>query len=137
MSDCIFCKIVNKEIPADIVFENDMVMAFLDNNPISLGHVLIVPKKHFTNIYDIEEEYLKESMIIVKKISLIYKKVFGINGVQIVSNAGDRGEQKVRHFHFHLIPREENDNLDWPKGERTELKSQFNDFITKLKDNWN
>lgn len=133
MSDCIFCKIANKEIPANIVFENDMVMAFLDRNPISLGHVLIIPKKHAENIYDVEEEYLKEIILVAKKIALIYKEVFGINNLNLLHNAGKYGQQVVFHLHFHLIPRKEGDDVDFDNKKFPELKEKYSEFIEKIK----
>jgi len=134
MSDCIFCKIVSKEIPPDIVYENEMVMAFLDNNPISLGHVLIVPKKHYENIYDISEDYLKELIAVAKKISLVYRKVFEISDLNLIHNAGKNGQQVVFHFHLHLIPRKEGDGVDFDNKKFPELREKYDEFIEKIKD---
>ena len=132
MSDCIFCKIANKEIPSNIVYENDLVMAILDVSPVSLGHVLIIPKKHAENIYDIEEEYLKEIILTAKKIALGYKKIFNINDVQLIHNAGKNAQQEVFHFHLHLIPRTEGDeiNLSIPKNDN--LKEKFAEFMDRI-----
>lgn len=132
MEDCIFCKIVNKEIDAHIVYEDDNVLAFLDNNPISLGHVLIVPKKHFVNIYDIEDDSLKEVVVAAKKIALIYKEVFGITNLNLLHNAGKNGQQIVFHLHFHLIPRKEGDDVDFDNKKFPELKEKYVEFIEKL-----
>lgn len=134
MDDCIFCKIVNKEVPAEIIYENDLVMAFLDNNPISLGHVLIVPKKHYENIYDVAEEYLKELVLVAQKIALSYREVFGINNLNLLHNAGKAGQQIVFHFHFHLIPRKEGDGVDFEKKRFSELKEKYSEFVEKLKE---
>lgn len=132
MSDCIFCKIANKEIPSNIVYENDLVMAILDVSPVSLGHVLIIPKKHAENIYDIKEEYLKEIILTAKKIALGYKKIFNINDVQLIHNAGKNAQQEVFHFHLHLIPRAEGDgiNLSIPKNDS--LKEKFAEFMDRI-----
>ena len=132
MEDCIFCKIINKEIDAHIVYEDDNVLAFLDNNPISLGHVLIVPKKHFVNIYDVEEYSLREVIAVAKKIALIYKEVFGITDLNLLHNAGKNGQQAVFHLHFHLIPRKEGDDVDFDNKKFPELKEKYSEFIEKL-----
>ncbi|NLZ74406.1 HIT family protein [Candidatus Falkowbacteria bacterium] len=112
MPDCIFCKIINKETPSKIIYENDLVIAILDAFPSSLGHTLIIPKKHFVNIYDVEEEYLVEIIKVAKKLSLAYKEVWGIDNLQLIHNAGQDAQQKVFHFHLHLIPRKAGDGIN-------------------------
>lgn len=112
MPDCIFCKIINKETPSKIIYENDLVIAILDAFPSSLGHTLIIPKKHFVNIYDVEEEYLVEIIKVAKKLSLAYKEVWGIDNLQLIHNAGKDAQQKVFHFHLHLIPRKAGDGIN-------------------------
>ncbi len=133
MDNCIFCKIINKEVESNIVYEDANVLAFLDNNPISLGHVLIVPKKHFVNVYDIEEGSLKEIIVAAKKIALTYKEVFGITDLNLLHNAGSNGQQAVFHFHLHLIPRKEGDDVDFDNKKFPELKERYSEFIEKLK----
>lgn len=134
MGDCIFCKIINKEIPTDIIYENDKVMAFLDIFPTSLGHTLIIPKKHFVNVYDIEEDYLAEIIKVTKKLALAYKEIFGIDNLQLIHNAGKHGQQGVFHFHFHLIPRHEGDGINLEHIHREDLQDKFAGFIKKIKD---
>ncbi len=134
MDDCIFCKIINKEIPTDIIYENDKVMAFLDIFPTSLGHTLIIPKKHFINVYDIEEDYLTEIIKVTRKLALAYKEIFGIDNLQLIHNAGKYGQQEVFHFHLHLIPRHEGDGINLEHIHREDLQDQFAGFIKQLKD---
>ena len=134
MDDCIFCKIINKEIPTDIIYENDKVMAFLDIFPTSLGHTLIIPKKHFINVYDIEEDYLTEIIKVTRRLALAYKEIFGIDNLQLVHNAGKHGQQGVFHFHFHLIPRHEGDGINLEHIHREDLQDQFVGFIKQIKD---
>lgn len=134
MGDCIFCKIINKEIPTDIIYENDKVMAFLDIFPTSLGHTLIIPKKHFINVYDIEEDYLTEIIKITKKLALAYKEIFGIDNLQLIHNAGKHGQQEISHFHFHLIPRHKGDGINLEHIHREDLQDQFAGFIKQIKD---
>jgi histidine triad (HIT) family protein len=114
MEDCIFCKIVKGEIPCDKVYEDEIVFAFLDMNPVNIGHTLILPKKHFENIFDIEENTLAHIIKIAKKISIALKKV-GVDGVNISINNGGAAGQVVFHSHTHVIPRLKEDGLaPWP-----------------------
>lgn len=133
MSDCIFCKIINREVPADIIYENDLVLAFLDINPASLGHTLVISKKHFENIYDIPEDYLKEIVVVSKKIVLMYKEIFKIENVQLINNAGKYAQQEVMHFHLHIIPRAQGDGINLAHIQDEKLREQFSAFMNKFK----
>ena len=107
MNDCIFCKIANKDIPSNIVFENDFIVAFEDLAPVAPVHILIVPKKHVASAMEIgmntEEdfEYIKEVFKAAKEIA----KLKGIDesGFRIINNCGEDAGQTVKHIHFHLI----------------------------------
>ena len=134
MGDCIFCKIINREIPTDIIYENDKVLAFLDISPVSLGHTLVIPKKHFVNVYDIEEDYLTEIIKVTRKLALAYKEIFGIDNLQLIHNAGKYGQQEVFHFHLHLIPRHEGDGIDLAHIQNEKLREQFGNFMKQIKD---
>ena len=114
MQDCIFCKISKKEIPCDKVYEDEISFAFLDINPVNLGHTLIIPKKHFENIYDLPEDTAAHLIKIAKKISIALKKI-GVDGTNITTNNGKAAGQVVPHSHIHLIPRFMSDKLpSWP-----------------------
>lgn len=102
MKDCIFCKIIDGEIPSMKVFEDDKVVVIMDINPAADGHVLVIPKKHYTDFTELDINIIEH----IKKISenminLIYEKL-GANGVRLVVNYGNL--QEVKHFHLHLIP---------------------------------
>lgn len=102
--DCIFCKIINKEIPSKIVFENEYVIAFEDLNPVAPVHILVVPKKHIANILELKEEdmnYLTEIYKAIKQIAT--EKNIADTGFRIVNNCGENGGQTVHHIHVHLI----------------------------------
>ncbi|WP_423792592.1 HIT family protein [Methanocaldococcus indicus] len=101
---CIFCKIVNGEIPAKVVYEDDYVLAFLDINPRSKGHTLVIPKKHYEKFEDIPDEELQKLILGVKKTLNILKKL-GFSDYNIVNNNGKLAGQEVNHVHFHIIPR--------------------------------
>jgi histidine triad (HIT) family protein len=105
----IFTKIINREIPADIVYEDEAVLAFLTIEPINPGHTLIVPKKHFKNIFDGDEASLCAMMIVAKKISNALIATRLGTGVNLIMNNGIDGGQEVFHAHLHVVPRIEND----------------------------
>mgnify|MGYP004523158665 CR=1 FL=1 len=100
--NCIFCKISNKEIPSYTIYEDDIVTAFLDVNPNHNGHTLIIPKKHYTSLEDIEESTLNHIMKISKKIYAILEKKLHPDGIKLVQNNGIA--QEVKHYHLHIIP---------------------------------
>ena len=104
MSECVFCKIARKESPASIVYEDEQVIAFLSSRPVNVGHTLVIPKKHYGNIYDIPEEEACYLFKIVKKIAHAVKDSTGTEGVRIVQNNGEAAGQVVFHLHVHIIP---------------------------------
>lgn len=111
-NDCVFCKIASGEIPCKKIYEDEKVIAFLDVNPVSRGHSLVIPKKHFENIFDIEEDTLKDIMYVVKTISLTLKENLNADGINIIHSSGKEAQQSVFHFHIHLVPRYKEDNLN-------------------------
>ena len=108
--DCIFCKILNDEIPSYKVYEDENVLAFLDITQGTKGHTLIVPKTHNRNIYDLDPEIAANVFRVVPKIANALKKAFNPIGLNIVNN-NDQPHQSVFHFHVHLIPRYEEDGM--------------------------
>lgn len=129
--NCIFCKILNKEIPSNKVFENERFIAILDAFPANEGHTLVIPKNHYKNIFEIDEETLKESYTIAKKIAEAIKKAFGIEDINILQNNGRFGGQSVDHFHIHIIPRRENDGVTI----KSKVVNISSDVIKEIKDN--
>ncbi len=114
MSDCIFCKIVSKEIPSTIVYEDDKILAFKDVNPAAPVHVLIIPKQHISSVMELEAEHVNLMGHILLASQKIAKEL-GIDekGFRIVNNCGDDGGQTVGHIHFHLLGGRQ---LQWPPG---------------------
>lgn len=100
--DCIFCKIINNEISSYKIYENDMVLCFLDINPLSSGHTLVIPKKHFKDISDIDSEYLSSINDATKYVYNLLMSKLGPDGIRIVQNNGIC--QEIKHYHVHLIP---------------------------------
>ncbi len=117
MEDCIFCKIIKKEAKADIIFEDEMFLAFKPLKPITEGHVLLVPKNHFENLFDIDDEILKNLIITGKKIASGMIKENNATGVNLLHASGKDAQQSILHFHLHIVPRRQNDGLDlWIKN---------------------
>ena len=131
--DCIFCKIAAGEIPSATLYEDDDFRVILDLGPASKGHALILPKEHYRNLYDIDEEILGKAALLAKKMVTKLTDVLGCDGYNVVQNNEPCAGQTVFHFHMHLIPRYEGDNvgLGWPVGELTdEVK---NEILEKMK----
>ncbi|MBU8880006.1 HIT family protein [Bacillus sp. FJAT-29790] len=105
MSDCIFCKIVNGEIPSAKVFENEHVVAFLDISQVTKGHTLVIPKIHKENVFELDAETARHIFEAVPKIAGAIKAEYSPLGLNILNNNGKDAGQEVFHFHLHLIPR--------------------------------
>ncbi|KEZ47087.1 HIT family protein [Metabacillus indicus] len=105
MSGCIFCKIVNGEIPSAKVFENEHVVAFLDISQVTKGHTLVIPKVHKENIYELTPDIARNVFETVPKIANAIKEQFQPVGMNILNNNGEKAGQSVFHYHIHLIPR--------------------------------
>ena len=100
--DCLFCKIINKEVSSYKIYEDDVVYAFLDINPDSVGHTLIIPKKHYLDLDDIDIEVLKHIMEIAKMLKKRIEERLNCDGMTLIQHNGDI--QIVKHFHLHLKP---------------------------------
>ena len=109
MENCVFCKIVKGEISAEKVFEDDNFLAFLDITPINPGHILLIPKNHYLNIYEIPDELMREAGPIIKKLAVAVKDGVKSDGVNLGMNNGAAAGQLVMHAHFHIMPRFSND----------------------------
>ena len=109
MGDCIFCKIANGEIPSNTIFEDDNFRVILDNGPATKGHALVLPKKHYADLFEIPEETLAGAVKTAKKVAANMKDKLGCDGLNLVQNNGAAAGQTVMHFHLHIIPRYEND----------------------------
>jgi len=109
--DCLFCKIINGEIPSEVIYEDDIVKVFLDIRPTTNGDSLIVPKKHFKDFREVDNQTLIHMHDIMRKLYPIYQQKLGCNGLTICHNT-DYG-QEIKHFHIHYIPRYENDEIKY------------------------
>jgi len=109
--ECLFCKIIKKDLKSYVIYENDYVLAFLDIFPLAPYHTLVIPKKHFQALSDLDQQYHQE---ILQAIQLIQKKMMDLNiakDFNIVLNEGRYAGQEVFHTHFHIIPRQKNDKV--------------------------
>jgi len=121
MSDCLFCKIVAGEIPSTKVYEDDRVLAFMDINPASRGHLLVIPKEHTESIVDVSPDTMPHIFSAVRRLGAAAEKKLGAQGFNIIVNKGSAAGQIIFHTHVHMIPRYDGDGLShWPKIDTTE-----------------
>ena len=106
---CVFCKIINGEIPSYKIYETDTVMAFLDISQNTKGHTLVIPKKHIESIFDLDEQTGRDLFEAVVKTTNILKNKLGFKDVNLLNNNGSLAGQVVNHYHIHIIPRYGND----------------------------
>lgn len=121
--NCIFCKIANGEIPSATLYEDEEFRVILDLGPATKGHALILPKNHYTDIYEIDDETAAKAMCLAKKMIEKMTKILKCDGYNIVQNNGTTAGQSVFHFHMHLIPRYAGDKAgisNWKPGELKE-----------------
>lgn len=115
MTDCLFCKIISKEIPSTPVYEDDDVYAFLDIKPVNQGHVLVVPKKHCSGFLDCGADMLPKWIVATQKIAKAMKQGLGLEGLNLEQNEGAIAGQVIPHLHIHIVPRQPDDGLKhWP-----------------------
>ena len=128
--NCIFCKLANKDIPTNIIYEDDRFTVILDASPATKGHALILPKNHAANIYELPDEDASAVFVLAKKLATKMTEILHCDGFNIVQNNGEIAGQTVFHFHMHLIPRYKGDEvgLTWKAGE---LSDEVRDEILK------
>ncbi|MCF0131291.1 MAG: HIT family protein [Pseudobutyrivibrio sp.] len=106
---CIFCKIIAGEIPSNTIYEDDDFKAMLDIDPATKGHTLIIPKNHYANLMELDDEAASKALLVAKKIATKMMGSLGCDGINMAQNNGIVAGQTVNHFHIHLIPRYKND----------------------------
>lgn len=131
--NCIFCKIANGEIPSATIYEDEEFRVILDLSPATKGHALILPKNHYANLYEIDEEVAGRAFKLAKKLVTELTDVLGCDGYNVVQNNGEAAGQTVFHFHMHLIPRYKGDdaNFGWKTGTLTDDDKE--DILARLK----
>jgi len=134
--ECIFCKIIDGEIPAVKVLDEELVIAFMDINPSSKGHMLVVPKRHAENIFEIPESDLAATVKAVKRCAKAVKEALNAEGITILQLNGKASDQIIPHFHIHIIPRWENDGLPISNWEmKPGDMEEINNIARKVKEN--
>ena len=130
--DCIFCKIANGDIPSATLYEDEEFRVILDLGPAAKGHALILPKDHYANLYEIDDEVAGRAFKLAKKMVIKMTDILGCDGYNIVQNNGEAAGQTVFHFHMHLIPRYKDDNagFGWNTGKLTEEDKE--EILAKL-----
>jgi histidine triad (HIT) family protein len=108
---CIFCRIAQKQVPASLVYDDEKVVAFLDIKPLNEGHTLVIPKKHYENIFDIPQELIANLHGITKRVALAVEKATQADGISIIQQNGKAAGQEIFHLHIHVIPRYEGQKL--------------------------
>ena len=124
-NDCIFCAIAANEIPSFKVYEDDLVLAYLDINPFTKGHTLVIPKAHSANMLETSDETLAAVIARVKKVAAHVKAALPCDGFNILQNNGEAAGQTVHHLHFHIVPRYGHEPIVFEnhKGDMDELKA--------------
>lgn len=115
-NDCVFCAIAAGEIPSFKIYEDDFVLAFLDINPFSEGHTLVIPKEHYKGLLDVPSDVLAVLLERVQKVSSHIAKALACDGFNILQNNGAAAGQTVNHIHFHIVPRMEGSVLSFESG---------------------
>jgi histidine triad (HIT) family protein len=118
MSECVFCQIICKQLPASVVYEDKQVIAFLSNRPVNEGHTLVLPKKHYKNIYEISEDEVASLFKIVKRVAHAVRDAIGAEGIRVVQNNGWAAGQVIFHLHVHIIPMLPNEGFSHGKAYR-------------------
>ena len=129
---CVFCKIISGEYNSSKIYEDDKVLAILDLSQATYGHTLVMPKEHYENIFDLDEETAKHLFSVVTKIAKHYNCVIpNLKGLNLLNNNGVKAGQTVMHYHMHIIPRYDDDDLGEMKF--TEHKLDLNSICQQLK----
>ena len=109
--ECVFCKIVNRQLPAEVLFESDRVLSILDIHPINYGHALVMPKLHYVDFLSVQSSDLQEVTHVTQLVAQALVKTLDLEGFNIFSNNGRVAGQSVFHFHMHVTPRHHDDNI--------------------------
>ena len=128
--DCIFCKLANGVFETNTLYEDNQFRVIFDASPATKGHVLVLPKEHYANVFEMPENLVGDAYKLAKRIAGALKEVTGCEGLNILQNNGEVAGQTVFHYHIHIIPRyEKGEMVQWIPGELDETSVQ--DIITK------
>lgn len=133
MEDCIFCKIATGIIPSACVYEDDDFRAILDIAPAAKGHVLLLPKKHCANLFEIDDVTASKALSVASKIAKAQKTAFNADGINLLQNNGEAAGQSVFHLHIHLIPRYDNDSVTIPWEHLSYAEGEAEEYAAKIR----
>lgn len=131
--NCIFCKLANGDIPTNSIYEDEDFNVILDASPATKGHALILPKQHYANMFEIDDEILAKAAKLAKRVITHEKEVLGCDGYNVLQNNGEVAGQTVFHFHMHLIPRYQGDTvgITWTPGELSDQDKE--EILSKVR----
>lgn len=129
---CIFCKLANGEIPTKSIFEDDYLKAIMDISPANKGHIIIIPKTHAANIFELENSFVEKAFVLAKNIAVAVKEVTSCDGVNILQNNGVAAGQTVFHFHVHVVPRFEKDDITIAWKQQSYAEGEADEIAKKL-----
>ena len=131
--NCIFCKLANGDIPTNSIYEDEDFNVILDASPATKGHALILPKQHYANMFEIDDEILAKAAKLAKRVITHEKEVLGCDGYNVLQNNGEVAGQTVFHFHMHLIPRYQCDTvgITWTPGELSDQDKE--EILSKVR----
>lgn len=133
VASCLFCKIIAGEIPSTKVYEDNTVLAFLDIHPVNIGHTLVIPKAHHTNLYETTDNDLAHMMTVVKKLSIAIKSSLCADGINIEMNNDPIAGQIIFHTHLHIIPRFKGDGFTHWRGVREYNEGEIDEIGSIIK----
>ena len=132
-NDCLFCAIMDGELPSYKLYEDEYFYVMLDRFPKCLGHVLILPKRHAAHIFDMREEESQRLFPLAQKIAAAMQKSLNFTGLNLLQNNGEAAGQEVNHFHLHLIPRYDGDNMAIQYKRQDPSEAEFEEMVEKVK----
>jgi len=132
MNECIFCQIVQGDAKSWKVYEDDATYAFLDVNPFSEYHTLVIPKTHYADVFELPKAQLMEVMRTVKAVVSLYETKLGLRNVHIYNSSGVDAQQDVFHVHFHVVPRSAGDGQDLSRTTHPEFRERFDEMLAQL-----
>ncbi len=133
MEDCIFCKIAQGIIPSACVWEDDDFRAILDISPAAKGHVLLLPKKHCANLFEIDADIAAKALLVASKIAKAMKKALNADGINLLQNNGEAAGQTIFHLHIHLIPRYNEDGVSIPWEHLSYADGEAEEYAAKIR----
>jgi histidine triad (HIT) family protein len=134
--DCPFCSIASGEAPASIVYEDESVLAFMDLNPVNMGHTLVIPREHCENMFEIPEETLTKVIAVVKRLCAALKETVDAEGLKVIQLNGKAAGQVVFHLHFHIIPySSKSDVRRVYHGRVTSKRAELDEIAQRIREN--